>query len=528
MRVPTGPAIVALLFAACAQVRDPTGGAKDIEPPRLVAAEPPDRSTSVQPDRIVLNFNERVKLDRPGENLLVSPPLSKKPTVRLAGPGTVVIELAAPLEENTTYSFNLGDAIADLTEGNAPRGLTYVISTGAAIDSSSIHGIVVNAGSDLPEKDVLVMLYAADDDSSFQRGAPLYFTRSGATGEFRTEHLRPASYRIFALRDRNNNRRYDLPNEEIAFAGTTIEATCTDSGAAGVRLGLFLPPPTMQQLLSAKVTRDRAWQLVLALPAAHAGLDPVEWRGGELRWTVERSAGSDTFLFWPSDTTFLEGREFAVEVEGAVLDTIRYAPFAKMPFAPEVRARRTLDEDGPRVELEVSRPVLRIDGTRVLGATLVHGNSTGDADRTWTLVRAEEGPSTVVLLPNAITDIYGGQNDTLRFDAGTPGVRESGTLEVDLSGVADRPSHLVLQLINSQGVVLREEAVPVLGPKVRWPFIDPGSYSLRLLEDRNADGKWTTGSLVEGRLPEPTWRHPKPVDVRAGWDVRIEWMHSLP
>ncbi|HMZ50295.1 MAG TPA: Ig-like domain-containing protein, partial [Flavobacteriales bacterium] len=123
-------AFLILLFAACAQTRELSGGAKDTIAPLLLSAEPPDGTVRFANDRITLRFNERVRLDRVRDRLLISPPLEKIPDVTIRAGQEVVIHLRAPLLPNTTYTFNIGDAVTDITENNSAAGLTYVVSTG--------------------------------------------------------------------------------------------------------------------------------------------------------------------------------------------------------------------------------------------------------------------------------------------------------------------------------------------------------------------------------------------------------------
>ena len=85
--------LLPVLLAACAQIREPQGGPKDTEPPKLLSSEPVDGSIRFSGKRIVLHFDERVKLDRVRERLLVSPPLAKAPDVLVSGSKDVVITL---------------------------------------------------------------------------------------------------------------------------------------------------------------------------------------------------------------------------------------------------------------------------------------------------------------------------------------------------------------------------------------------------------------------------------------------------
>lgn len=514
----------AWLLAACAQVHEPTGGERDTQGPRLLGAAPAQFSTHFAGDRIVLRFDERIRLDRPGQKMLISPPLAAPPTVRLQGADAVVIDLEAPLEPNTTYTFNLGDAVLDLSESNPAAGLTYVISTGGAIDSLLIAGRVENAATTAPEKEVLVMLYAAGADPLFRTGAPLYFTRSAEDGTFILEHLRPGAYEVFALRDQNGDLRYDLPNEEIAFGGAPVEAT--DSASRPLTLRLFREESAGQMLVDARVIADGALRVVTALPIASPRLDPLAWSGGSLTWTMERGAAGDTLLAWPSDTTRLRDRLFVLRDDTTAIDTLRYLPAQRMPYYVDLRLIRRPGDGGAVFQLRSSRPIARIDQERV------RSTSAGSAPL---LVRDAADPRLIgvdmraaakdlralELLPGAVIDLYGGGHDTLRFDLALPDAKETGSLEV--KGARSGGHVAILHVLDKHGGAVREAVVEGNSFSVRWDRLPPQAYTLELIEDRDGNGRWTTGSLSARRQPEPVWRHPDPVNLRAGWEMQVEW-----
>ena len=78
----TGAAMMlpALFAVGCAQVKEIAGGERDTAAPQLVASLPAQASTGYQGDRIILQFDERVVLERPGDRVLISPPLEALPT----------------------------------------------------------------------------------------------------------------------------------------------------------------------------------------------------------------------------------------------------------------------------------------------------------------------------------------------------------------------------------------------------------------------------------------------------------------
>jgi hypothetical protein len=44
-------------------------------------------------------------------------------------------------------------------------------------------------------------------------------------------------------------------------------------------------------------------------------------------------------------------------------------------------------------------------------------------------------------------------------------------------------------------------------------------YTLRVVYDENANGRWDTGNFLEKRQAEEVIYFPKQLDVRANWDV---------
>lgn len=526
MRSGLGAAMAAMLLAACAQVREPQGGPKDGTAPVLLSAEPANGSTGFDARRIVLHFDERIKLDRVRERLLISPPLAQPPDVSIARGSDVVIELKAPLLANTTYTFNIGETVQDLSEGNAAAGLTYVVSTGAYLDSLTMHGQVVDAFTGTAATSVLVLLHDTADTAGVVHGTPAYFTRTDGGGLFTLSHLRHGPFRLTALRDQNANLRYDLPNEDIAFEPRPVDPPDT----LVHRLLLFRPVPAEQQVSEARVLPDRGWRVVLARPSHELTLHPLDHEGGVLQWWPQWSAARDTVVFWPSDTTQLTGQRFAIQEEGRVLDTLTYRPTQKMPF--NVIAQVSTDAVDRVQSLVSSRPLVAIDTARMrLHADTVDLPFTAaldSADHRVLHLRSplEAGRSaTLDLLPKALVDPYGGTNDTLHLVWGTAAAMTFGKLRVriaiDSTSTLEGP--FILQLLGAQGQVVRQEIVPQLPRTAVWDLLTPGAYSLRLIGDRNGDGKWTTGAFTTGLSPERTFIHTEPVTVRANWDVEVDW-----
>ena len=120
-----------LAFAcwSCAQQGSPSGGPRDEDPPVVLESEPLNYSTNFEAKKIRISFDEYIVLENVNQQLIVSPPMEEQPTVKLRKK-TIIIEFEEELLPNTTYTFNFGDAIKDLHEGNKLQNFEYVFSTG--------------------------------------------------------------------------------------------------------------------------------------------------------------------------------------------------------------------------------------------------------------------------------------------------------------------------------------------------------------------------------------------------------------
>jgi len=47
--------------------------------------------------------------------------------------------------------------------------------------------------------------------------------------------------------------------------------------------------------------------------------------------------------------------------------------------------------------------------------------------------------------------------------------------------------------------------------------------TLRVIADSNGNGRWDTGEWSTALQPERTYYHTETVNVRAAWDVVVDW-----
>ncbi len=129
-----------LLLYSCANIVPPTGGEKDVSPPKPIDLTPPNLSVDFNSNKIELLFDEYVKI-RDIENIQLSPKCDSPLKILKKGK-KIEISIDCELDSNTTYTLNFGKSIVDLNEGNPLSNFKYVFSTGEKLDSLWLKGNV--------------------------------------------------------------------------------------------------------------------------------------------------------------------------------------------------------------------------------------------------------------------------------------------------------------------------------------------------------------------------------------------------
>jgi uncharacterized protein (DUF2141 family) len=210
-----------LIISSCAQQGSLTGGPKDEKPPEIISSIPENYSTQFRAETIEITFNEYFALKDIAKQLVVSPPMAKKPEFKIKGK-TLEITFEDSLQPDRTYAINFGDALIDLNESNPIKNFQYVFSTGDKIDSLQAGGRVLDALDGKPVDNILVMLYSGTADTLPLKTIPLYICRTNKEGKFTLRNLASGSYKIFALKDANTNYLFDQPAESVAFQDSLI------------------------------------------------------------------------------------------------------------------------------------------------------------------------------------------------------------------------------------------------------------------------------------------------------------------
>ena len=209
-----------IVLGSCAKRGTPTGGEKDTVPPVLVRMLPALETVNFNDKEIELEFNELIEARNLKKELIITPPIEDYDFYTKKN--KLYIRLKEDLLDSTTYTFNFGEAIQDLSERNKAENAVIAFSTGAYIDSFQVSGNVRQLLTQQPAEGAVVALYNIKDTLDAFTGPPMYFAKTNEAGDYTIRYIKQGLYRIYAYNDTNSNLKAETNKEPYGFVADTL------------------------------------------------------------------------------------------------------------------------------------------------------------------------------------------------------------------------------------------------------------------------------------------------------------------
>ena len=514
---------IIFLLVGCARQSSPSGGPKDETPAKVLEALPAKNATNSKPDKIVLTFDEYVKLEDLDTQLIISPYSEEKPKIFLKGKN-LIIKLPENLEDNTTYSYNFRNAIKDITEGNASENLTYVFSTGNQLDSMMINGVVFNALTGEKVENALVMLHDnLETDSAIYNLNPRYIARTDVAGEFQFNSLPDKQFKIYALVENNSTLMFDHPEELIAFSTEPIQPV--DSISKKVKLYLF----EEERELYIEKTNQSTPGIVTINLGGKADLEQIsvkELDNKEIR-VKKHSSDSLKVYFNPLINNKVEllfddeNLQDTIKVElSEEIEMDSIAKIYKSAKTNKIQLNKALklQTDFP-IQNIVPEKLLVIESDSINAEVeVVKGNTNQiSINYEWN----EETKYQIILQDSFLVDLLNRPNkaDTLQFFSAK--ASDYANIQVNLQG-KDSLKYYYVDLIDEKSNLI--ESINAVADSVVFENIFSGIYNIKVLEDANGNGVYDSGQVLEQKLPENYFLlSPKPFKLKGNVDQEIDF-----
>lgn len=514
----------------CANRGNPTGGIKDVLPPKITKSNPENFSTNFNVKEIRIYFDEYVKIKNLSKQLIISPPMEIEPEITPLGSASkyIKIKLNSDLEKNTTYSFNFGNSIVDNNEENPFPFFKYVFSTGDFIDSLKVHGRISEALDRKTEEFVLVNLYEKDStykDSVVYLKKPRYMTNTqDSTTNFKIENVKAGTYKLVAIKDNNEDQKFQQKSDKIGFVEDFITV---GQDSAFYDIKLFKEAIDDKGLKPRLVSGENIAfgfegdynnfkiENLSETPKDFKAIITKQFEKDTLNYFYKPKLEQDSLIFKVTNAKKID--TFIVKLKNNRRDTLKITDLNK----GKIGINETFN-------LTANIPFSKIDKTYI---TLIDKDSvaidfTADfnvLENTYAFKfnKVEDNKYTFNLFPNALTDFFEHTNDTLKYTVSTKKLSSYGNIRVNLKNI-EFPAFIELVDANNKvkHTIYRENNKK----PIDFKNVDPGIYYLRVLFDSNNNKTYDAGNYLKQEQPERVSYAKKEVEVRASWDEVIEFI----
>lgn len=523
-----GLVLLSMLYISCARIVKPPGGPKDEVSPTVLMSSPEHKSVSFQGDKIIVEFDEFIRIDNLESELVISPMMDPKPDVFMRGK-KMIIKLNAPLKEDRTYNFSFGDALKDITEGNPLTGFEYTVATGAVLDSLSISGTVFDAFTGENKENIWLQLYTSPIDSLFKTEKPEYIAKTRLEGQFGFSALPAGTYYLYALDDQNSNYIYDLPNETIAFLEKPI--SIDTSNVYNLLLKSYIEQDEKINVMGIKQSGYGSFTVNYSKPVENSDISLT----GNTDVLRERHPNGDKDILWINN---IEDSSAQVIITGPELntDSSKLVFEKKYDKAPDslyyvVENSKQL---GSSAKVNADSAILVYFNLPLqdIGALEVYDSDTnkvqinsiekGTNPRSIRLsANIDPDERYMIVITESPTDIYGNsieQLDTINIQS--LGEDDYAKLIINAENY-DSTAHYVAGLYYDLEDRSIYKSFPLDSDSVVLDQLKSGRYTLLVYDDRNLNGQWDKGDLNTYSTPESTWKLAKASSLKPKFDTEV-------
>ena len=427
-------------------------------------------------------------------------------------------------------------------------------------------------------------------DSTIFNRKPDVIARAQNNGIFIAQNLKPVNYRIYAIGDKNDNQLYEPGTDMVGLLDTVYNPAhmpefaiwfdslrmypsaepqlyfrmFTDKAFVNQRLVDAQRPEQKKAIFYFNSDYPQIDSLIFDnIPSDKVLLDPqtngrdtmavwfnipaeqlpdtikgkiVYYRHDSLRQLSKTT--EPLKLAWKLVETKEQQKErerLEKEKERALAEGKEWKdPNAKSKFTMKISAGKEINpEQG--FDITFATPAIKFDTTAVELVAVAEDKSTTVVEKHFVRdsmnmcrwqVKApwKEKTNYRLYIPKkSITDLMGEENDSTVVEFATYDPEKFATVSLNVASTSN--SRYIILLTDSSGKTI-QELKGVTSGAYRFNFVSPGDVRLRVIEDRNGNGKWDAGDVIAGLQPERAEgyfndRGEETFTTKMNWDFEI-------
>ncbi|KGE14541.1 Ig-like domain-containing protein [Sphingobacterium deserti] len=520
--------LLVLTFTRCANVQRPTGGPKDSLPPKVLNESPVNFSRNFQDKEIVLTFDEYIKLNNQFKEFSISPDLDEQPLFKVRKKD-LIIQLPDSMEANTTYTINFGKGLVDYNESNPILNYNYVFATGPELDSLSISGSVKNGFTksfDIKkDENIKVLLIPTRQDSIFGKRKANIFTGLDSSGNFKFSNLREDTYRIYALKEQNNDRIFNGNDEWIGFLNDSIVLSRDTSN---IQLEITKAYPKDFRTLEKKIEPTGNILLTFNKPINNPELEIVHPSDINTSKIARYSLNNDSVRVFIQNKE-LDSVKILLSADQNIRDTILIRTNKNAKYDREIKPLFNITNKVDRtshIKLTSVTPLANVDKSKIM----LYEDSVSrrnfqlqqdSANQNLYHIRYNWRPKRnyeLVIQENALRSAFDDTNKESKTQFTMDESDNYGNITFTVNGL-DSTMQYIVELTNEEKEkVFDSRIIDQRNGKITYTNFPGGKYMLRIIYDANKNNKWDPADVYARKQAENIWYLDKTFTIRANWD----------
>lgn len=524
---------IALVLYSCAKVGSPSGGPEDDTPPKLILSSPPNETINFTENVIELTFNERITTKSIETNLIITPKPQGNFQARV-NKNKIALAFPEGFDDNTTYSFNFGNTILDLTNNNPADNISLSFSTGDYIDSLTVSGTILNLYNQAPIDNLLVSLYPANDTLDILTGSASYYSRTDTSGNYSFRNLPSGNFRLYAARDKNKNRQAESESEAYGFYPDTLRLK---ESISNINFTV--------QNLNTKALRKVSSRPFGTYFDIKYNKPITRFTTATLQDIIYDQPATDQIRFYRNKQSFNDSIQLisqATDSIGQVLVDTLSVYFLESKVKPlEFKAAISpkdgtvlpndsliIDFNKPILYTEVDSIFFQLDSSSQVNPR--QESLTWNSLNTRLSMPLTAFPALNLEPDKQITFTIGksafisADNDTSKVQLKTISLSTPSNTAVISGTIQSENEQVIVQLLDPRSLnILRTSTSKIF----KFEYLTPGRYMVRVIKDLNQNGKWDIGNLLNWQSPEPaklyydSFNKTTIIEVKKNWEQEV-------
>ena len=401
-------------------------------------------------------------------------------------------------------------------------------------------------------------------DSTIFNRKPDVIARAQNNGIFIAQNLKPVNYRIYAIGDKNDNQLYEPGTDMVGLLDTIYNPAKMPEFA--IWFDSLRMYPSAEPQLYFRMFTDKAFvnqrlvdaqrpeekKAILYFNADYPRIDSLIFDNipNDSVFIDPQTNGRDTMAVWfnmaklpdtikgkivyyrhdslrqlsktreplklawrlvetkeqEKERERIEKEKAKAKAEGREFKDPNY----KNPFSLKISAGKEVNpEEG--FDITFGTPAMKFDTTAIQLSIVAEDKSTTPVKMhfvrdTMNMCRwrvkvpwTEKTNYRLYIPKESITDIMGYKNDSTVMEFATYDPEKFSTVSLNIT--ASGRSKYIILLTDASGKTM-QELKDVESGKYRFNYVKPGDIRLRIIEDKNGNGKWDAGDVIAGLQPE--------------------------